>query len=88
MFYQVLGPFSIWLLPSVTNRLIVYTLSTDCGGELGGEKGTFASPNWPRNYHHRLNCTWTITVPEFKVRLGFFKKGEKISYVQYITIVF
>nr|XP_011417151.2 uncharacterized protein LOC105320781 [Crassostrea gigas] len=39
----------------------------DCGGLLELESGDLASPNWPRNYGHNLNCSWTITVPKFKI---------------------
>ncbi|KAL4218727.1 hypothetical protein ACF0H5_021315 [Mactra antiquata] len=39
----------------------------DCGGILTEERGTFASPNWPRYYLHHLNCTWSIQVSEFKI---------------------
>ncbi|KAH3795724.1 hypothetical protein DPMN_149283, partial [Dreissena polymorpha] len=46
--------------------------SLDCGGLLGGDWGTLASPNWPRPYPHHVNCTWTIAVQDFKViRLVF-----------------
>nr|XP_022328504.1 uncharacterized protein LOC111127573 [Crassostrea virginica] len=44
----------------------------DCGGLRESETGDVASPNWPRNYAHNLNCTWTIRVPKFKIiRLQF-----------------
>ncbi|XP_048776860.2 uncharacterized protein LOC125681022 [Ostrea edulis] len=44
----------------------------DCGGHLETESGDFASPNWPRNYEHNLNCSWVITVPKFKIiRISF-----------------
>ncbi|WAR31432.1 CUBN-like protein [Mya arenaria] len=39
----------------------------DCGGSLAGERGGLASPNWPRNYLHHLNCTWTISVQAHKI---------------------
>ncbi|KAL8602118.1 hypothetical protein ACOMHN_007387 [Nucella lapillus] len=32
----------------------------DCGGVLNEEKGLFASPNWPRDYEHNVNCTWRV----------------------------
>ncbi|XP_060567434.1 uncharacterized protein LOC132726178 [Ruditapes philippinarum] len=41
--------------------------SLDCGGILNEDRGSFASPNWPRHYLHHLNCTWMIEVPEFKI---------------------
>lgn len=40
----------------------------DCGGNLSGSEGGFASPNWPRNYAHHEDCMWHITTSEFKVR--------------------
>ncbi|KAK6195131.1 hypothetical protein SNE40_000617 [Patella caerulea] len=39
----------------------------DCGGIITGESGNFASPNWPRNYPHNLNCSWYLQAPSFKV---------------------
>ncbi|CAL1525987.1 unnamed protein product [Lymnaea stagnalis] len=44
----------------------------DCGGEITGTQGDFASPGWPRNYSHHLNCTWIIRVPEHKVIMFTF----------------
>lgn len=46
-----------------------FILIKDCGGLLEYESGDLASPNWPRNYGHNLNCSWTITVPKFKVQV-------------------
>ncbi|KAH9493250.1 Procollagen C-endopeptidase enhancer 2 [Bulinus truncatus] len=46
--------------------------SLDCGGEIINSQGDFASPGWPRNYTHHLNCTWTIRVPEHKVIMFTF----------------
>ncbi|XP_055898470.1 uncharacterized protein LOC106056355 isoform X2 [Biomphalaria glabrata] len=46
--------------------------SLDCGGEMTTSHGDFASPGWPRNYSHHLNCTWTIRVPEHKVIMFTF----------------
>jgi len=34
--------------------------SRQCGGELYGRYGMFASPNYPNNYPNNLNCLWTI----------------------------
>ncbi|CAG5115193.1 unnamed protein product, partial [Candidula unifasciata] len=44
----------------------------DCGGIITGVSGDFASPGWPRNYSHHLNCTWTIRVPEHQVIMFTF----------------
>ncbi|XP_061188278.1 uncharacterized protein LOC133196384 [Saccostrea echinata] len=55
----------------------------DCGGHLKTNSGYLASPNWPRNYEHNLNCSWTITVPKFKIikisftHLKLFKESLK-----------
>ncbi|ESP01719.1 hypothetical protein LOTGIDRAFT_66938, partial [Lottia gigantea] len=38
-----------------------------CGGIITGETGNFASPNWPRNYAHNLNCSWYLRAPNYKV---------------------
>nr|KAG5712034.1 hypothetical protein BaRGS_020760 [Batillaria attramentaria] len=37
----------------------------NCGGVLTDQSGSFASPNWPRNYEHNVNCTWHIRVITF-----------------------
>ncbi|XP_076436148.1 uncharacterized protein LOC143275756 [Babylonia areolata] len=39
----------------------------DCGAVLTEASGTFASPNWPRDYEHNLNCTWHVRVAKHKV---------------------
>ncbi|XP_062579644.1 CUB and sushi domain-containing protein 2-like isoform X2 [Saccostrea cucullata] len=55
----------------------------DCSGHLKGSSGYLASPNWPRNYGHNLNCSWTIMVPKFKIikvsftHLQLFKESRK-----------
>lgn len=43
----------------------------DCGGILHLSEGSLASPNWPRNFYHNMNCVWTIDVPLFRVRVYF-----------------
>ncbi|RUS69807.1 hypothetical protein EGW08_022428, partial [Elysia chlorotica] len=56
--------------------------SLDCGGTLTDLVGDFASPGWPRNYSHHLNCTWTVRVPEHKVIMFtflHFDLGKKSS---------
>lgn len=40
---------------------------TDCGGAITDIEGDIASPGWPRNYSHHLNCTWSLVVPAHKV---------------------
>ncbi|XP_074654352.1 uncharacterized protein LOC141908279 isoform X2 [Tubulanus polymorphus] len=39
----------------------------DCGGVLTARNGDFASPNWPREYNHKMNCTWNISTTKNKV---------------------
>ncbi|XP_060071928.1 uncharacterized protein LOC132551801 [Ylistrum balloti] len=39
----------------------------DCGGVFYASEGNFASPNWPRNYYHNMECSWQITVPKFRI---------------------
>ena len=34
--------------------------STDCGGLLTDSQGSFASPNYPRDYSNDLSCEWVI----------------------------
>ena len=34
-----------------------------CGRALVAETGVLTSPDYPDNYPHNRNCTWTITVP-------------------------
>ncbi|CAG5132135.1 unnamed protein product, partial [Candidula unifasciata] len=46
--------------------------SLDCGGSITDLVGDFASPGWPRNYSHHLNCTWTVLVPEHKIVMFTF----------------
>ncbi|KAK3750839.1 hypothetical protein RRG08_033655 [Elysia crispata] len=46
--------------------------SLDCGGTFTDLVGDFASPGWPRNYTHHLNCTWTVRVPDHKVIMFTF----------------
>lgn len=56
--------------------------SLECGGIFTTANGDFASPNWPRNYQHNLNCTWKIHVAQFKViRLNIihFNLGHSTS---------
>lgn len=47
--------------------LTMFDLDLDCGGNLTGTAGDFASPNWPRNYAHHETCIWNITVPKHRV---------------------
>ncbi|GFR77220.1 CUB domain-containing protein 2 [Elysia marginata] len=54
----------------------------NCGGSLSELVGDFASPGWPRNYTHHLNCTWTVQVPAHKVIMFtflHFDLGKKSS---------
>lgn len=55
---------------------------SDCGGIITGVSGDFASPGWPRNYTHHLNCTWTVRVPEHKVRVLF---GDDVWLLTLLT---
>ena len=34
-----------------------------CNTELKGLSGVIESPNFPNNYPHNRNCTWTIAAP-------------------------
>lgn len=36
-----------------------------------GDTGTIFSPNYPANFPTGITCSWTITVPEGRVRLTF-----------------
>lgn len=36
-----------------------------------GDTGTIFSPNYPANFLTGITCSWTITVPEGRVRLTF-----------------
>ncbi|XP_043569093.1 deleted in malignant brain tumors 1 protein-like [Chiloscyllium plagiosum] len=43
-----------------------------CGGNLGHGNGSFASPNYPRNYPNNAKCTWYIFMDSNeRIRLGF-----------------
>lgn len=48
--------FSKRLLHSPPSSFVV------CGGELGGPKGTFSSPNYPDSYPPNILCHWHIQV--------------------------
>lgn len=54
-------------------RVVVYT-ETICGGQLSGENGKFASPNFPNYYPPRINCHWTIKVNLLE------KREKKLSH--------
>ena len=43
-----------------------------CGRTLVAETGVLTSPDYPSNYPHNRNCTWTITVPaNHQISLNF-----------------
>ncbi|XP_029301572.1 ST14 transmembrane serine protease matriptase a [Cottoperca gobio] len=48
--------------------------SITCGGQLTGEKGNFASPNFPNYYPPQISCRWSIQVPAGKAVKVTFKK--------------
>lgn len=39
----------------------------ECTGKLTAPYGSFTSPNYPKNYDNKLNCSWLIEVPESHV---------------------
>ena len=56
---------------NITTPLFIF-LSSECGGEFSGDKGTLTSPSYPRSTLKQIICTWRITVPEgYTVRFVF-----------------
>ena len=60
---------------TVQNFLFYSKLSlsfTAYGGDISGTSGQIASPNYPRQYPHQTDYTWTITTPVgMRVRITF-----------------
>ncbi|XP_072441448.1 suppressor of tumorigenicity 14 protein homolog isoform X2 [Chiloscyllium punctatum] len=48
---------------------VQYITTTTCGGTITAYNGSLASPLYPNNYPPNINCVWTITVPNPKLRL-------------------
>ncbi|XP_072369749.1 suppressor of tumorigenicity 14 protein homolog [Scyliorhinus torazame] len=48
---------------------IQYIKTITCGGTITAYNGSLVSPFYPSNYPPNINCLWTITVPDPKLRL-------------------
>lgn len=48
------------------SRLIFFSRSALCGGELTEPSGTILSPDWPQSYSKGLDCVWQIHSSEEK----------------------
>uniref|UniRef100_H2ZSE4 Procollagen C-endopeptidase enhancer n=1 Tax=Latimeria chalumnae TaxID=7897 RepID=H2ZSE4_LATCH len=49
------------------------SLIAQCGGEITGDSGYIASPDFPSQYPPNKRCTWLITVPEGQVVMLSFQ---------------
>ncbi|XP_059824482.1 suppressor of tumorigenicity 14 protein homolog isoform X1 [Hypanus sabinus] len=70
--------------PTAGCNLLQYSITflqvpvTECGGVLGGTKGSFRSPRDSNNQEKAVNCTWNLKVQEhFRTKIVFkdFKLG-------------
>ncbi|XP_070174131.1 cubilin-like [Littorina saxatilis] len=51
---------------------VTQNATTACGRTLTAQTGIITSPDYPNNYPHNRNCTWTISVPTGQqIRLNF-----------------
>lgn len=53
----------LWLhAKPIPKQFVCLALLTGCGGTLGGESGTFTSPEYPEPYPNERECVWRIEV--------------------------
>ncbi|XP_067896971.1 suppressor of tumorigenicity 14 protein-like [Heterodontus francisci] len=61
---------------------IQYINTTTCGGSITAYNGSLISPFYPNNYPPNINCLWTITVPDPKLRVRIQFPTLKLEGIQ------
>ncbi|XP_028394125.1 uncharacterized protein LOC114518347 [Dendronephthya gigantea] len=56
-----------WMAIAVPTRAPTRKTVEECGGILRASRGNISSPNFPKNYPARKECTWIIKVPVHKL---------------------